>query len=76
MRKSTTIYSSEMAAVAAIALALRLAMAWAIPFANGSADPNCAPDEASHFIFTRALSTVPRTTTSDLRMRSASAIGR
>src|SRR6266568_3279970 len=57
MRKSTTICFSEMAAVAAAALALRLAMAWAIPLANGSADPNCAPDEASHFIFTRALST-------------------
>jgi 4-amino-4-deoxy-L-arabinose transferase-like glycosyltransferase len=39
-----------------VALTLRLAMAWAIPLANGSDDPNCAPDESAHFQFTKALS--------------------
>ena len=46
----------ELAAVAALALALRVAMAWAIPLASGSPDPNCAPDENAHFTFVAALS--------------------
>lgn len=32
-----------------LALGLRVAMAWAIPFASGTTDPNCAPDESVHF---------------------------
>ena len=28
---------------------------WAIPLANGSRDPNCAPDESAHFAFVDAL---------------------
>jgi 4-amino-4-deoxy-L-arabinose transferase-like glycosyltransferase len=42
-------------AVLGIALAVRLFAAWAIPFANGTADPNCAPDEAGHFGVADAL---------------------
>jgi 4-amino-4-deoxy-L-arabinose transferase-like glycosyltransferase len=47
----------DLIVVGLVALTLRLAMAWAIPLANGSPDPNCAPDETAHFVFTRALST-------------------
>jgi 4-amino-4-deoxy-L-arabinose transferase-like glycosyltransferase len=46
----------DLGVVGGIALGLRLAMAWAIPLASGSADPNCAPDESVHFLFTSALS--------------------
>ncbi|HET9598173.1 MAG TPA: glycosyltransferase family 39 protein [Anaeromyxobacteraceae bacterium] len=45
----------DLLALVALALALRLAMAWTIPLAAGGPDPNCAPDERAHFTFVRAL---------------------
>ncbi len=57
MRELGPSRSADLVIVGIAALALRLAMAWAIPLANGSPDPNCAPDESAHFMFTRALST-------------------
>jgi 4-amino-4-deoxy-L-arabinose transferase-like glycosyltransferase len=44
------------AAIAALAAAVRLFAAWAIPFSAGSGDPNFAPDEAHHFQVIRDLS--------------------
>jgi len=46
----------SLAAIAALAAAVRLFAAWAIPFSAGSGDPNFAPDEAQHFIVIRYLS--------------------
>lgn len=43
--------STDLALVGALALAVRLAFAWAIPFDSGSRDPNCAPDEGAHLQF-------------------------
>lgn len=42
-------------AVAAVALAPRLFLAWAIPLGAGSPDPSCAPDESHHVPAVRAL---------------------
>jgi 4-amino-4-deoxy-L-arabinose transferase-like glycosyltransferase len=42
-------------AIAAVALAPRLFLAWAIPLGAGSRDPSCAPDESHHFPAVRAL---------------------
>ena len=46
----------SLAAIAALATAVRLFAAWAIPFSPGSGDPNFAPDEAQHFQVIRDLS--------------------
>jgi len=46
----------SLAAIAALAAAVRLFAAWAIPFSAGSGDPNFAPDEAHHFAVIRDLS--------------------
>ena len=46
----------SLAAIAALAAAVRLFAAWAIPFSAGSGDPNFAPDEAQHFKVIRDLS--------------------
>jgi 4-amino-4-deoxy-L-arabinose transferase-like glycosyltransferase len=47
---------------ALVALAVRLFVAWCIPLAGGSRDPNCAPDELAHFWVARgiALGSAPR----------------
>lgn len=39
-----------------VALVPRLIVAWALPLASGSADPNCAPDELAHFWVVREMS--------------------
>jgi 4-amino-4-deoxy-L-arabinose transferase-like glycosyltransferase len=46
----------SLAAIAALAAAVRLFAAWAIPFSAGSGDPNFAPDESQHFLVIRHLS--------------------
>ena len=46
---------SAVAAVAAVAVAPRLFLAWAIPLGAGSPDPSCAPDESHHVPAVRAL---------------------
>jgi 4-amino-4-deoxy-L-arabinose transferase-like glycosyltransferase len=39
-----------------VALAPRLVVAWSLPLASGSTDPNCAPDELAHFLAAREIS--------------------
>ena len=45
----------QLAGVALIAAALRLFVGWALPFGMRAGEPNCAPDEAAHFIVVREL---------------------
>ncbi|HUK66783.1 MAG TPA: glycosyltransferase family 39 protein [Anaeromyxobacteraceae bacterium] len=45
----------ELIGLGLFALALRLAMVWAIPAAGGRPYRNCAPDEPAHFAIVRAL---------------------
>lgn len=40
---------AEILLMGVLALALRLAASWLIPLGSGTPDPNCAPDEGSHF---------------------------
>jgi len=45
----------DLLAISLAALLPRLFLSWTIPLAGGLEDPNCAPDEAQHFVVVRAL---------------------
>jgi len=54
-RVRSALRGGDLALLAVLAVVVRLVMAWAIPLASGTPDPNCAPDELEHFLVVREL---------------------